>query len=510
MSASLTQKSFKNSLFNAGGFIWPIGLSLVFTPYIVNNLGKEEYGILSIVSVVTGYFAFLNLGLGSAGIKYVSEYYAKKDFKTVNSIINILTLVYGIVGVIGLIGISLLTGLLATTVFEIPDNLVEVTKFALYIAAWGFFITFLKSIFEGIPKAIHRFDIQNIIQVIFGTLSTLLVVLLLYFGYALKEVVILKFFIGIAILITYVIVAKKLFPFYRLEISLDKVLFRKLFSFGGYHIFTSLINLVSGNANKLVIGIMLGPLWLTYYVIPQNLTSRINGLSYNLSEIIFPLASELSSTNQHQRLISIYLKMSRITLTFKLSIFIPLILFAYRILFFWMGKDFADEGWIVMTLLCIGFFFTSLSQIPGMINMGYGNTKLNAAFSLIGVLFYLIQIVPFTKLWGLTGTALAWTVGTLLNIVFIYVTNKRTMNLNNKMFFIKVFFKPIIASCIQIALIIFFLLNLVNSLFTLLALFIFSILFYFITAYFLGVYEKQEREQLLNFLKPIFNRFGIK
>jgi O-antigen/teichoic acid export membrane protein len=510
MPASFTHKSFKNSLFNAGGFIWPIGLSLIFTPYIVHNLGKEAYGILSIVSVVTGYFAFLNLGLGSAGIKYISEYYARKEFKTVNSIINLLTLVYGIIGLIGLIGITLLTDLLANTVFDIPPKLVEVTKFALYIAAFGFFITFLKSVFEAIPKAIHRFDIENIIKVVFGTLSTLLVVLLLYFGYGLKEIVILKLVLGFAILITYLLVAKKLFPFYQLEISFDKTLIKKLFSFGGFHLFTSFINLISQHANKLVIGMFLGPATLTFFVIPQNLTSRVNGLAYKLSEIIFPLASELSSTNQHQRLINIYLKMSRITLTFKLAIFIPLIFFAYKILFFWMGKEFADEGWIVMTLLCIGFFLTSITQIPGMINMGYGNPKLNAIFSLIGIVIYLAQIVPFTKMWGIIGSALAWTTGTMLNFVFIYVTNKRTLKLSNSFFFKSVFLKPCLNSLIQIALIIFVLLNFTNSLFSLIVLFLFSFLFYFITAYFMGIYEKQEKDQLISFIKPMIKKIGIK
>jgi len=506
----LAQKSFKNSLFNAGGFVWPIGISLIFTPYIVHNLGKEEYGILSIVSVVTGYFAFLDLGLGSAGIKYISEYYPKKDFKTVNSIINILTIVYGVIGIIGLIGISLLTDLLATKVFKIPPNLVEVTKFALHVAAFGFFITFIKSIFAGIPKAIHRFDIENVVHIVFGTLGTLLVVLLLYFGYALKEIVILKFFLGLGTLLTYIFIAKRLFPFYRLEISLDKELMKRLFSFGGFHIFTSFINLVSQHANKLVIGIMLGPLWLTYFVIPQNLTSRINGLAYKLSEIIFPLASELSSTNQHNRMINIYLKMSRITLTFKLAVFVPLIFFSHKILFFWMGKDFADQGWIVMTILSIGFFLTSLSQIPGMINMGYGNPKLNTIFSLIGVVLYLVQIVPYTKHWGLIGAAFAWAIGTLLNFVFISVTNKKTLGLSNLVFFNKVFLKPLLVTIIQIGVIVFILHNYINSLAMLIAFFVLSIVFYFIIAFLMGVYEKQEKEQFLYFIKPVLNRISFR
>ena len=500
-NTSLAHKSIKNSLYNVIGFIWPIGLSLVFAPYIVHKLGNDAYGILAIVSMVMGYFAFLNLGLGSAGLKYVSEYYAKKDYDTVNSIINILILIYGILGIIGLISILALTNMLATKVFKIPMDMVNVTKFALYLSAFGFLVTFIKSVFEAVPKALYRFDIENKISIVFGSSSTLFVVLILYLGYGLKEVVVLRFVIGLAILSVFIMVVKKLLPFYKLKIKLNRKLIKKLFSFGIFDLFTQLTNITTYHAATLIIGVMLGPFWLTYYVIPQKLTQRVNGFIFRLSEIVFPLTSELSGTRQYNRLTNIYLKMSRITLTFKLAIYIPLILFSYKILYFWMGEDFAKEGWLVMVFLCFGFFMVSLSQIPALVNLGCGKPKLNAIFSIIDLFLFIIPIVPLTKLYGIKGTALAWIIGKFVTIIFIYISNKYTLKIDNILFFKEVFIKPLIVAGIQSIIIVFILVHLVNNIFSLLLCFCVACLSYFVFAYIIGVFRKEEKLQLLDFVK---------
>lgn len=66
--------SVRNTFFNGVGFIFPILISLIFTPYIVNKLGPDAYGIMGLTGVLWGYFALLDMGLGSGSIKYVSEY----------------------------------------------------------------------------------------------------------------------------------------------------------------------------------------------------------------------------------------------------------------------------------------------------------------------------------------------------------------------------------------------------------------------------------------------------
>jgi len=112
----------RSTLWNFTSQGWFLILALVATPYIVHKLGTDAYGVLSIVGVAIGYFGFLDLGLGQAVIKYVSEYYAKKDYDTIRKIIGTAIPVYFLMGFVGATVIASLTGLLVTRVLKIPSN----------------------------------------------------------------------------------------------------------------------------------------------------------------------------------------------------------------------------------------------------------------------------------------------------------------------------------------------------------------------------------------------------
>lgn len=501
-STSLAQRSLKNTAYNAMGWIWPIGLSFVCTPYIVHHLGKEAYGVLAIAAMLMGYFSFLNLGLGTAGMKYVSEYYAKREHDAVQSTINTLMVLYLALGSIGMIGILLLANLFATKLFKIPMDMVEVTRFAFYLSAFGLLVGMIRSVFEAVPKALHRFDITNKIGIVFGTATSLLSVFLLYIGHGLKTILILHFGIGLGILMANIVATKRLMPEYKIGFTIDPSLFKKLFSFGTVHLFTKLANLSIRQLGKLVIGILIGPVGVTYYFISQKLVERINGFMYRISEITFPIASELSSTQQNERLREIYIKASRITLAFKLALYVPLALFSYKILYYWMGKEFADQGWLVMVFLGCGFFLVSIGQIPGLFNLGYAKPKYNAVYTFIIALISLSTIYPLTRMMGIKGAALSFLISMIHAPGFVYYVNRKVIKVSNWLFLKKVCIKPLLASMAQAGLIIVLIKGkLITNIGTMLLFFTGAVMSYFIFAYVIGVYEKDEKEQLILFIK---------
>ncbi|MCK5535040.1 oligosaccharide flippase family protein, partial [bacterium] len=178
----------RNTLWNFLSQGWFLILAFVTTPYIIRKLGTDAYGVLSIVGVVLGYFAFLDLGLDRAVIKYVAEYYAKKDFDTIREVIGTALVIYFLMGFIGGTVIASLTAILITKVLKIPSNLINISQFIFYISALGFLINMPLSVFGSIPKALQRFDVVNKIKICFGTLQLLFTVLLLYLGYFLKQI----------------------------------------------------------------------------------------------------------------------------------------------------------------------------------------------------------------------------------------------------------------------------------------------------------------------------------
>ena len=55
------------------GWAWATVLSIVATRYIVQGLGREGYGILTLALSTIGYFAILDMGLNTAAIKFIAE-----------------------------------------------------------------------------------------------------------------------------------------------------------------------------------------------------------------------------------------------------------------------------------------------------------------------------------------------------------------------------------------------------------------------------------------------------
>ncbi len=95
---TLSQKIIKNTIFGGTGRLWAILISLLLTPYIVSKLGIGRFGIWAIVSILIGYFGLVDFGVGTSYVKYIAEYHTKKDYQTINKIVNTGFVFYLVVG----------------------------------------------------------------------------------------------------------------------------------------------------------------------------------------------------------------------------------------------------------------------------------------------------------------------------------------------------------------------------------------------------------------------------
>src|SRR4030042_1346744 len=81
-------KLVKNSLFITLSRIIFIVCNLVLTPLIIRYIGLEKFGIWTLFSAMTSYFLLMDMGIGSSFVKYLAEYYAKKDIDKLNAVAN--------------------------------------------------------------------------------------------------------------------------------------------------------------------------------------------------------------------------------------------------------------------------------------------------------------------------------------------------------------------------------------------------------------------------------------
>ena len=118
----------ENVIINLLGNAFPVVFAVLSIPFIINQIGKEEFGILSIAWLFLGYFSILDLGIGRATTKFVLEYYSKGLNDEIRNLVwtsVILLFTFGLV-----LGVSLFifTPSLVDLFFNIPDDLKSLTK----------------------------------------------------------------------------------------------------------------------------------------------------------------------------------------------------------------------------------------------------------------------------------------------------------------------------------------------------------------------------------------------
>src|SRR5205085_1587927 len=63
----------RNTVFNLVGQAVPAAFALVAIPYTLHGLGVARFGILSLTWALIAYLAILDLGLGRATVRFVSD-----------------------------------------------------------------------------------------------------------------------------------------------------------------------------------------------------------------------------------------------------------------------------------------------------------------------------------------------------------------------------------------------------------------------------------------------------
>ena len=481
----------RNTLWNFLSQGWFLLLAFVTTPYIVRKLGTDAYGILSIVNTIIGYFGFLHLGLGKAVVKYISEYYAKREFDTIRKIIGTALIVYSLIGFIGAIIVAFLTSILVTKVLKIPSNLINVSSFVFYISALGFLINMPHNVLGTIPRALQRFDITSKISICIGTLQILSTIFLLYLGYFLKQIVIMNILLNLLSLSIYFMISKLLLP--QLQVpTFSKNMLCKLFKFGKF-IAVTRVSIFSGTQlGKFLIGVFHPISFITYYTIPYALSSKLLLISKNIVSATFPATSELFILNQKKELQELHLRSTKYIMIILVPITLFLIMFSKEILTLWISPDFAVQGSFSLKVLALAGLITCLTLTCTNVAQAAGRPDIPAKVHILQAIFSILLCFLLIPLWRVNGAAIAWLMQAGLSLIILYRVNQEVIKILNWQFVkIGLGIPLIIGVTVYYSFIPFR--YFITNLTILLALFIFLGVIYGIITYFFGFDDKDRK-----------------
>lgn len=442
-----SHKILRNSIYNLLGWLLPVIVNFLTVPFIVRMLGNDSYGVLMLSASVIGYFALMDINLTAGSIRYIAEYHAKNDIRKVNEVISLSFFVYAVLGILGAALLYMSVDLFLMDMLKIPPDIKEVSRKVFHLAALGFFLGLVNNALSAIPKAVHRFDIAAKIEIGFGMVLMALTVLLLYMGFNLLSVVILRLVILFLDCITRFITVKKIIPYARIVSSISRDTVRKIGSFSGYAFLSKIAGSIAANTDRLVIGALISSAAVTLYTVPFMLVSKLMNISYRLSMIMFPVASEMGSTGQSEELKKIYIVLSRHIFFLNIALTTILCLFSKQILQLWMGNDFAQKTYIILILISMAFFADTMTNLPSLVNDGLSFPKVTGFFAFGRAVFGIIALLIGAFFFGLIGVAAAYLVSSVvMGGVFLLYVHKKTIKISFQMLIKESFLKSFVFS----------------------------------------------------------------
>ncbi len=431
-----------NSIYNLLGWLFPVIVNFLTIPFVVRMLGNDSYGVLTLGTAIIGYFSLMDINLTQGSMRYIAEYHATGDSAKVNEVLSLSLLVYSVLGILGAAMLYISVDWFLMDMLKIPQKLQEISRTVFQLSAFGFFMSFIHNYLISIPKSIHRFDIASKIEAGFGIALMLLTVVLLYLGYNLLEVVILRLVILFLDCLTLFIVVKKTIPYARFASSIGRDTVRKMLTFSGYSFFSKISATITANTDRLVIGAVISSAAVTLYTVPFMLVSRIMGISPRLSMIMFPVASEMGATGKREDLKKIYFVMNRHIFFLNIALTTIICLFSRQILQLWMGNDFAQQSYIILILISLAFFADSMTNLPSLLNDGLNFPQVTGFFAFGRAIFGFISLLIGAFYFGLIGVAAAYLVSSVVmgGAFFLYV-HKKTIEVSMRLLIKEAFLK---------------------------------------------------------------------
>lgn len=423
------ERVVKNAVFNSSAWIITVFVNLAATPYIVQKLTPEGYGIYALLTGFIGYYNLLDLGLGQGITKFVAQYKGTADYAAINRSIDAAIWVQIITGAIGscciVVGAETIISLMNISPAYHDDALI-----GLYVSAIGFFLTMLTGTLSSVLMGLQRYDITSKVHVTANSLLTVSVVALLLFGNGLREIIFVTAAFALPTFILYLKVVRRELPSWNFSWSFDKNSFKTLFHFSGFMFISQVANLFSNYVVRFVISFFVGPAAVTSYVVPTKLISAFGGLLSSGFGVLFPYASELGAINARAAIQNNFVHGSKLFAIISVPVLLMMSIFSGPILELWMGPEFPQEAATVLQILSLAGLLGSLTTVPNTIIMGLGFARLVAMFSLFTILLYVVFLPWFTLKWGVQGTAWAILMASIPGLVLISYETRVIMKLS--------------------------------------------------------------------------------
>jgi O-antigen/teichoic acid export membrane protein len=400
-------------------FAMAVGMVVPFflTPFVVRNLGVTAYGIWILAVSTVSYLNVLDMGLGSAVIRFVSKAVAQGNPEEARSAIGA-ALWFRFLLSLGVAVLSVFFALAFPHLFKIPVPLQHAGQITVLMCALGVAVTLVSGVFGSVLSAAHRYDVLSSISALQALARAGGVILILKSGHGLVPLAYWEFAVALLGGLAKYGAATTILPLSRVGISRPQPeLLKAIFSYS-FTTFVIIIGIqIISNTDNVVVGAFISAGMVAFYSIGGSLMAYSGQVATAVSTTFLPLASSLEAEGRSDDLQRLLLRGMQGTLGVALPISVALVIRGKTFIALWMGSQYSEISGTVIQILAISQFFGIADGIPASIIMAIDKHKPLAKWVAFEAVLNLSLTIVLVKTIGIYGVA--W--GTTIATVFVHL-----------------------------------------------------------------------------------------
>ena len=412
-------------------------LGLLYTPYMLKQLGSSEYGLYTLAASTVSYLSLLSFGFGSAYMRYYSKYKVNKDNDRIAKLNGMFMSIFCVISLLVIIGGTVLT-INVKNIFSQNLTVEELkrTKIIMTIMVVNLALTFPSSVYGSYVTAHERFLFQRLLSLISSVGNTIVMAAVLFLGYkSIAMCIVMVFWTVVQFTARIYYCHNKL----NMRFDFRKLDWKLLLEIGGFSFFiflNSFIDTVNWGVDKFILGIFHGTVAVAIYGVASNLNTYFLLLSTSISGVFIPRVNNivaLGGEKADDSLTELMTRVGRLQFMLLSLVYLGFIFFGKPfIVLYWGGSEYKDAYYIGLILM--GAVLLPLCQNVGIeIQRAKNKHRLRSVvYAGLAVLNILLSI-PLGKYYGAIGCSIGTGISLIVgNVFFMNIIYQKKLGLNMK------------------------------------------------------------------------------
>ena len=424
-------------------------IGLLYTPWLINTIGKSDYGLYTLAMSIIGLLAF-DFGLGHATTKFVSQYLAEGRQDKVDNLLGLIYKLYLWVDVVLIIVLGVMYFFLPQIYTGLTPNEMERFSKVFLMAALFCVISFPFIPLNGILTSYEKFIQLKTCDLIHKLFIVVTMSVCLLLGQGLYALVLVNSIAGILVIGLKLWVVKRDTP---LSVNLkfkDNGILKTIGKFILWVTVAALMQRLIFNIAPSILGILSDSTAIAILGIVITLEGYVYLFANAINGMFLPRVSRLLKDNDNDAILELMTRVGRLQIYVIGFICVCLISLGKHFVSVWIGDGY-ELVYPCLLLVVIPSFFHLPQEIGHTCVIAANKVKKQAIVYLVMGFANVILSIPLTMQFGVIGMCASIFVAYLIRTIGLDIIFYKDLHINIAKFFRNSFLKmliPLLLSCI--------------------------------------------------------------